>query len=284
MNHAWRNSRQYDGKSEKRAAPRNFSRVEILQQVDRVKEMRPGKHPNNVDKKRKRDDCELNWTRKSIFFELEYWSNLNFRHNLDVMHIERNICDNIVGTMLAIAGKSKDTDKARMDLKDLKIRNELHLQERGTKIFKPMACYSLTPNERKEFCKFLKSVKFPDGYAANISNNVNINDGKIMGLKSHDCHILLQRLLLIGIRPYVKKEVCIAIGELCLFFQKICARSISISDLDALQDGIVLTLCKLERIFPPAFFDVMVHLVVHLPYEAKMGGPVHTRWMYPFER
>ncbi|KAK7262930.1 hypothetical protein RJT34_30511 [Clitoria ternatea] len=28
----------------------------------------------------------------------------------------------------------------------------------------------------------------------------------------------------------------------------------------------------------------MVHLVVHLVEEAKLGGPVHYRWMYPIER
>ena len=54
--------------------------------------------------------------------------------------------------------------------------------------------------------------------------------------------------------------------------------------LEKLEEGIVLILCKLERIFPPAFFDVMVHLMVHLPREAKLAGPVSYRWMYPFER
>ena len=81
-----------------------------------------------MDKKRKCDDCKLNWTRRSIFFELEYWSDLILRHNLDVMHIEKNVCDNLIGTMLDILDKSKDTTKAHMDLKDLNIRKELHLQ------------------------------------------------------------------------------------------------------------------------------------------------------------
>ena len=43
-------------------------------------------------------------------------------------------------------------------------------------------------------------------------------------------------------------------------------------------------LCKLERIFPPAFFDIMIHLLLHLPEEAILSGPVHMQWMYPFER
>nr|XP_048322184.1 uncharacterized protein LOC125419751 [Ziziphus jujuba var. spinosa] len=137
INHAWRNNRKYDGKPERRLAPRQFSGAEILQQLDRIIESRSGKHPYNVDKKRKR----------AAF-----------------------------GTMLDIKGKSKDTDKARMDLKDLKIRKELHLQETG------------------------------DGYAANISKNVNIKDGKISGLKTNDSHVLLQQLFPVGIRPYIKKE------------------------------------------------------------------------------
>jgi hypothetical protein len=43
-------------------------------------------------------------------------------------------------------------------------------------------------------------------------------------------------------------------------------------------------LCKLEKIFPSSFFDVMVHLCVHLPDEALLRGPVQYGWMYPIER
>ena len=55
-------------------------------------------------------------------------------------------------------------------------------------------------------------------------------------------------------------------------------------DLERLEKNAPLILCKLEKIFPPAFFDIMIHLIVHLPKEAKLGGPVHPRWMFPFER
>ena len=56
------------------------------------------------------------------------------------------------------------------------------------------------------------------------------------------------------------------------------------TDLEKLQEQIVFILCKLEKIFPLAFFDVMVHLAIHLPYEARLGGPVQYQWMYPIER
>ena len=51
-----------------------------------------------------------------------------------------------------------------------------------------------------------------------------------------------------------------------------------------MENNIPVLLCKLEQIFPPSFFDSMEHLPVHLPYEARVGGPVQYRWMYPFER
>ena len=35
---------------------------------------------------------------------------------------------------------------------------------------------------------------------------------------------------------------------------------------------IVVILCKLEKIFLPVFFDIMVHLVVYLPQEAEFWG------------
>ena len=41
-----------------------------------------------------------NWVKKSIFWELPYWHTLLIRHNLDVMHIEKNVFDNIFHTIM----------------------------------------------------------------------------------------------------------------------------------------------------------------------------------------
>jgi hypothetical protein len=51
-----------------------------------------------------------------------------------------------------------------------------------------------------------------------------------------------------------------------------------------LQSEIAETLCQFEMIFPPAFFDIMVHLPIHLVNEVRLGGPVQFRWMYFPER
>ncbi|CAL9025676.1 unnamed protein product [Prunus brigantina] len=43
------------------------------------------------------DGDRVCWKKKSIFFDLEYWKYLPVRHVLDVMHIEKNVCDSIIG-------------------------------------------------------------------------------------------------------------------------------------------------------------------------------------------
>ncbi|KAA0050188.1 Transposon, En/Spm-like protein [Cucumis melo var. makuwa] len=72
------------------------------------------------------------------------------------------------GTILNIDGKTKDTIKAREDLANLKIRKELHIQEIENKRVKSHASYTLTTAEKVDFCTFLKSVKFSDGFASSM--------------------------------------------------------------------------------------------------------------------
>ncbi|KAL0553710.1 hypothetical protein IC582_007613 [Cucumis melo] len=174
--HIWCRSRQHDGKPERRPPPIVMSGDEILEQINSINFPVLSKHPLKTNKKRKRT---INWNKKSIFFELPYWSKLLLRHKLDVMHIEKNVCDNLLGTLLNIDGKTKDTIYARLDLEELNIRKDLHLQRQGTKLIKPHATYTLIGSERIDFCKFLKSAKFPDGFVSNISRCVRVNDGKL---------------------------------------------------------------------------------------------------------
>ena len=108
----------------------------------------------------------------------------------------------------------------------------------------------------------------------------DLEEREISGLESHDCHVLLQHLPT-GVRGYVNNEICRILFELGSFFEDICSKTLRWSHLEELEKKIVLILCKLERIFPLAFFDVMVHFVVHLLHEAMLTGPVQYRWMYP---
>ncbi|KAK1413407.1 hypothetical protein QVD17_35180 [Tagetes erecta] len=225
-----------------------------------------------------------NWVKKSIFWELEYWPSLLIRHNLDVMHIEKNVFENLFQTIMDTP-KTKDNVKARMDVKEYCNRPSLHTWMRNNnKYMKPKASYTLTKPEVNEVCKWLKKVKFPDGYASNIGGCVNVQDGTFYSFKSHDCHVFMQRLMPIILRGMLSKQIFEPIIELCTFFRVICSKVLHIEDLKTLQKSIVVTICKLEKIFPPGFFDSMEHLVIHLSNEAILGGPVQFRWMYLYER
>lgn len=144
--------------------------------------------------------------------------------------------------------------------------------------------FTVKPNGKKEFFNFISSVKFPDGYASNISRCVNVRGCKFSNMKSHDCHVILQRLLPVGIRHLLPLDVVKPIVLLSRFFSQLTARCLRKSDVKQLQDDIVNVLCKFEQIFPPAFFTSMIHVMIHLPDEALLAGPVNCRWMYPIER
>ena len=75
-----------------------------------------------------------------------------------------------------------------------------------------------------------------------------------------------------------------SLTELSNFFKDLTSTVITEEDMRRLEDEIPVIICRLECILPPSFFDCMEHLPIHLPYEARIAGPVQYRWMYPFER
>ena len=79
-----------------------------------------------------------------------------------------------------------------------------------------------------------------------------MEDLKLMGLKSHDCHVLMQDLLTVTIRGILPKNVRQVIIRLCQFFNAIYRKVIDPTRLD----------------------DIMVHLIVHLVREIRICGPV----------
>nr|GFB92775.1 hypothetical protein [Tanacetum cinerariifolium] len=265
--------------------PKEFDRDEILGQLDRLPTRLTGKHPSFGGVKIKRNvRVELNWTKRSIFYELEYWSFLTLRHNLDIMHIEKNMLEAILNTLL-MNDKSKDTVKARQDLQRLGIRSGLWLgQSKNGKCLKPQDTYSLTPESRKKFCQLIKGVKLPDGFGSCFKHKVTDNDTNITGLKSHECHIMMQHLLPYGLQNYLPDKIAKPIIELCSLFKQICSATLMEDDMLKSHIKVVDILCDLELIYPPVLFDIMIHLVIHLPLKVLEGRPIRPRWMFPFER
>ncbi|XP_006601656.1 uncharacterized protein [Glycine max] len=183
------------------------------QAFDRLKNIIP-----MYGKTQKKDGSHNNiWKKKSIFFDLPYRCDLHVRHFLDVMHVEKNVCDSLVGTLLNIKGKTKDGLKCHQDLVEMGIRQQLHPV--------PKAIWGILPD-----------------------------------------------------------KVRVAITRLCFFFNVICSKVIDLKQLDDLENEASIIICQLEMYFPPAFFDIMIHLVVHLVREIWLCGPIYLWWMYPVER
>ena len=136
MDHPWRRSKAFNGKVEKQKRSLELLVETIQEQLEKMSSITLRKNPNG---KRPREPIRKpNWKNVSILYELPYWMNKKLKHNIDVMHVEKNISESTFGTMLGIDGKNKDSDKARMDLKKMNIRQDLHLKERpGESYVKP---------------------------------------------------------------------------------------------------------------------------------------------------
>lgn len=275
----------YDKTEEKDEQPIRLTGIEVDMMTRNLK-VEWGK-----GKKRRRqveDHDNLFFSKRSELYNLDYWKDIPVRHNLDVMHIEKNVCEILLAMMLNTSGKTKDDINARKDLEELRIKKRYWLSNKnGERGAKP-GLFWLKDDEKKMFFQSLRNLKVPIGFSSNWSNVVKADSLDLKGLKSHDYHILMQHLLPMLIqhayRDGFRKEARSIIKSICTFFGALCSRTLDIQVLSTLERGMVRTLCALERICPPSLFVIMMHLPIHLAYEARMCGPVPYRWMYVFER
>jgi hypothetical protein len=87
-----------------------------------------------------------NWVKQSIFWELPYWKINLLHHNLDVMHIEKNVFENIFNTVMDVKEKTKDNIKSRLDVALFCNRKNMELVCDGSRVAKPRANFVLEKN------------------------------------------------------------------------------------------------------------------------------------------
>jgi hypothetical protein len=135
------------------------------------------------------------------------------------MHVEKNVCESLLGTLLNTDGKTRDHGHARAVLKKMEIRPKLWLDDsvKGTKL--PTSYITLSKYEKKEFCVFLKNVKVPSGYS----------------VKSYDYYVLLTQMIAVGIQNVPPVNVQKAIINFCFFFNIIGQKVLSEEDLESLK-------------------------------------------------
>jgi len=109
------------------------------------------------------------------------------------MHTKKNFLDNIMNTLMSVKGKSKDNIMSRMDIERFSSRPDLHIDSKGKA---PFPSYTLTNEAKKSLLQYVKhAIRFPDGYLSDLGSCVDMENGKLSGMKSHDCHIFMERLL-----------------------------------------------------------------------------------------
>jgi len=116
-----------------------------------------------------------NWTKGSVFEDLAYWRDQLLHHNLDVMHIEKSFCDNIINAVMDVPRKTKDD----VNMADMCDRPELNV-ERGVngRTLKPKASYVLSLDKRKGVCEWAQQLTMPDAYCSNFGNCVDMKAAK----------------------------------------------------------------------------------------------------------
>ncbi|XP_021754575.1 uncharacterized protein LOC110719903 [Chenopodium quinoa] len=214
--HPWhRDKRNFDGKVEERHQPTPLTGIDVANLLRDF--------PNEFGKKQKKPrrvvDDPNPWKKRVIFFELPYGKHCLNRHNLDVMHIEKNVFDSVIGTLLDISQKTKDHVSARRDLVELNLMPELQpreLEDGGEEF--PRSRFWMSLEQKCKFCQVFKNAKLPQGHASNIGRCVQVEERKIAGYKSHDAHFMMNYLFPIAVKTTLSKDVATPLIRLCAFF------------------------------------------------------------------
>ena len=159
--------------------------------------------------------------------------------------------DNVFNTLMNVEGRTKDTTKSREELNEHCHRPDL--KKNPTTVEYPRACYNVDKKARQVVCDWVKGLKLPDGYASNMGRCVDEKKWKLFGMKSHDCHVFMQRLIPIAFRELLPQQVWKALTELSLFFKDLTSTTISNDEMARLESDIPIILCQLERIFSTKF-------------------------------
>ncbi|KAL6219265.1 hypothetical protein ACLB2K_012471 [Fragaria x ananassa] len=174
----WKNN--FNGKVERRPHPNGLTGSQCLRATRGLIIKFGRRKKKKGTRKRKRNDQTPpeedfgNWRKRSIFFELPYWEHLLLRHNLDVMHIEKNVTDSVLGTLLGLQGKNKDSKNARNNMVLLNVKHGLHLvtTEGNNDTIYPPASFNLLKDEKTMMCEVMADYRPPDGWSSNIGSCV----------------------------------------------------------------------------------------------------------------
>lgn len=139
----------------------------------------------------------------------------------------------------------------------------------------------MSKEERFLFLDTMVNLKLALGYASGFKKH--IIKGKLRAMKSHDYHVLLQSIFPLCMWYIMTKEPWMVIMRIYRIFKLICNKVYDPTTYQELKSATIYSLCLLEKTFSPSFFNLMIHLVVHLIDELDLCGPLHSCWIYLIE-
>jgi hypothetical protein len=244
------------------------------------------KNPDGMIKDRSTSPIEgVPFKKQSIFFRyLPYWLELAVPHAIDAMHVQKNVFESLIGTLMDTT-KSKDGLKARRDMEQLKVKPELlPVRHENRKYTLPVTCYNLDIEERRDLLTSVKAIKVMTGFSANPKKLVSMKDLLFHYYKAHNCHMMLIVYLPIIIRVIKLEFLKMSITRMCYFFSKISQKKFHREELRDLHDFVVETQNQLEMCLPPAFFNTMEHLMIHMVHQIEVLGPCYLHEIWSYER
>jgi hypothetical protein len=165
-------------------------------------------------------------------------------HAIDTMHVTKGVFESTICLLLDIAGKTNDGLNACKDLQVLGIREEIHPQDRpNEKIYLPPASYTLTIEEKRAICKYLRGIRVPTGFSTNIKKLVSMLELKVSGYDTHDCNTLLSLILAITLRAVNHPYLRMVITRMYHFFNAISKKVIDVVELDEIHKEMQETMC-----------------------------------------
>jgi len=220
------------------------------------------------------------WVKRSIFWEVLYWKTNLLHHNLDVKHIEKNVFENIFNTVMDVKGKTKDNIKAKLNIALFCILENMELVFDGSRVAKPIASFLLEKNAQLLVYNRLNSLCFLDGHVSNISRLVNMEECRLYGMKSHDCHVFMQTLIILAYHDLLPKGIWDAFTKISHFFRDICLSKLKVDHIERLETNIIETICKIEMIFPSfltqwSIYQYIYRLRQTLEDQSSINGCIH---------
>ena len=110
--------------------------------------------------------------------------------------------------MMDVNGEKTDNLKARNDMALYCSHPNLELKElHDGKIVMPKATFTLTKEQRKLIFEWVTNLQLLDGYCLNLFECVDLKEYQLSRMKSHDCHVFMERILPVAFRELLLEPI-----------------------------------------------------------------------------